>query len=140
MGVASTTRPRFCALTCWDESCEPRLVENGRPVETARARSPKLNRRRVLGPFSPLVDQPMTEPSQLRQSSVDVAGVNSPVLEAGPGGASESVVFVHGNPGAGRDWEDLLRRVGEVARAIAPDMPGYGGADKPKSFDYTVTG
>jgi pimeloyl-ACP methyl ester carboxylesterase len=82
----------------------------------------------------------MTEPSQLRQSSVDVAGVNSPVLEAGPGGASESVVFVHGNPGAGRDWEDLLRRVGEVARAIAPDMPGYGGADKPKSFDYTVTG
>jgi pimeloyl-ACP methyl ester carboxylesterase len=50
------------------------------------------------------------------------------------------VVFVHGNPGTGRDWEDLLRRVGPVARAIAPDMPGYGDADKPRDFDYTVTG
>ena len=82
----------------------------------------------------------MAEPGQLRQSSVDVVGVRSPILESGPADASEAVVFVHGNPGAGRDWEDLLRRVGEVARAIAPDMPGYGGADKPKRFDYTVTG
>ena len=82
----------------------------------------------------------MAEPNQIRQSAVAVAGVRSPVLESGPDDASEAVVFVHGNPGAGRDWEGLLRRVGEVIRAIAPDMPGYGAADKPQDFDYTVTG
>jgi pimeloyl-ACP methyl ester carboxylesterase len=33
-----------------------------------------------------------------------------------------------------------MGRVGAFARAIAPDMPGFGGADKPKDFDYTVAG
>jgi pimeloyl-ACP methyl ester carboxylesterase len=82
----------------------------------------------------------VAESKELRPYSVAVAGVHSPVLESGPADTSEAVVFVHGNPGAGRDWEDLLRRVGPVARAIAPDMPGYGDADKPRGFDYTVTG
>jgi pimeloyl-ACP methyl ester carboxylesterase len=75
-----------------------------------------------------------------RQLSVTVAGVRSPVLTAGPQDATEAVVFVHGNPGAGRDWADLVERVGQFARAIAPDMPGYAGADKPRDFDYTVPG
>lgn len=30
--------------------------------------------------------------------------------------------------------------MGAFARAIAPDMPGYGRADKPENFDYTVDG
>lgn len=71
---------------------------------------------------------------------VAVRGVDSPVLQSGPPDADEAVVFIHGNPGAGRDWEDLLGRVGEFARAVAPDMPGYGGADKPRDFDYTTAG
>lgn len=64
----------------------------------------------------------------------------SPVLEAGPSDAAEAVVFVHGNPGPKEDWTDLLVRVGKFARAVAPDMPGYGGADKPRDFDYTIGG
>src|SRR3954452_3952453 len=74
------------------------------------------------------------------QRSVTVAGVESPVLTAGPDDADEAVVFVHGNPGAGREWDDLLRRVGEFARAIAPDMPGFAGASKPRDFPYNVDG
>jgi pimeloyl-ACP methyl ester carboxylesterase len=31
-------------------------------------------------------------------------------------------------------------RVGAFSRAVAPDMPGYGGADKPRNFKYTVPG
>lgn len=50
------------------------------------------------------------------------------------------MVFVHGNPGSSEDWRDLLGRVGQLARAVAPDMPGFGQADKPKDFDYTVEG
>jgi pimeloyl-ACP methyl ester carboxylesterase len=71
---------------------------------------------------------------------VTVNGVRSPVLQAGPADASEAVVFVHGNPGPSDDWNDLLGRVGSFARAIAPDLPGYGDADKPRDFDYTVAG
>jgi pimeloyl-ACP methyl ester carboxylesterase len=71
---------------------------------------------------------------------VTVNGVRSPVLQAGDIEATEAVVFVHGNPGPKEDWVDLLQRTGEFGRAVAPDMPGYGAADKPADFDYTVDG
>lgn len=74
------------------------------------------------------------------QRSVTVAGVRSPVHTVGPDDADEAVVFVHGNPGAGSEWADLLARVGDFARAIAPDMPGFAGADKPRDFAYNVDG
>jgi len=76
----------------------------------------------------------------VRSSDIVVAGVSSPVIDTGPPDASEAVVFVHGTPGAGDDWKDLIDAVSGFARAIAPDMPGFGGADKPKDFDYTVDG
>jgi len=80
----------------------------------------------------------VTEP--LHSTSVAIAGVRSPILHAGPSDASEAVVFVHGNPGQGDDWSDLMGRVGEFARVLAPDMPGYGSADKPRDFNYTIDG
>lgn len=73
-------------------------------------------------------------------TEVTVNGVRSPVLQAGPDDATEAVVFVHGNPGPSQDWSDLLVRVGDFGRAVAPDMPGYGKADKPRDFDYSVDG
>ncbi len=76
----------------------------------------------------------------MRSSEISVEGVRSPVLQAGPADAPEAVVFVHGTPGAGRDWEALIEPVSSFARAISPDMPGFGAADKPKRFDYTVDG
>lgn len=76
----------------------------------------------------------------MRASSVSVGGVTSPVIEAGPADATDAVVFVHGNPGSTRDWEDLLVSVGAFARAVAFDMPGFGAADKPEEFDYSVPG
>ena len=62
------------------------------------------------------------------------------MLTAGPPEDAEAVVFVHGNPGPADDWRDLLARAGELGRAIAPDMPGYGRAGKPKDFSYSVDG
>jgi pimeloyl-ACP methyl ester carboxylesterase len=73
-------------------------------------------------------------------TDVVVNGVRSAVLQAGPDDREEAVVFVHGNPGPKEDWKELLERVGEFARAVAPDMPGYGAADKPRDFRYTVEG
>jgi pimeloyl-ACP methyl ester carboxylesterase len=74
------------------------------------------------------------------EEAVVVGGVRSPYLHAGPVDANEAVVFVHGNPGPAADWRRLVARTGAFARAVAPDLPGYGGADKPDRFDYTVDG
>jgi pimeloyl-ACP methyl ester carboxylesterase len=70
---------------------------------------------------------------------VIVAGVRSPLLTAGQP-AGEGVVFVHGKPGSSRDWEDLVARVGRVGYAVAYDLPGFGRAQKPEGFDYSVPG
>jgi pimeloyl-ACP methyl ester carboxylesterase len=76
----------------------------------------------------------------MRTKTVVVNGVRSPYLETGPADTTEAVVFVHGNPGFSADWAELAGQVGTFARAIALDMPGFGKADKPDNFDYTVDG
>ena len=73
-----------------------------------------------------------------RARRITVDGLSSPVLEAGSAEAREAVVFVHGNPGSSSDWTALLDATGEVGRAVAVDMPGFGKADKPSDFDYEV--
>jgi pimeloyl-ACP methyl ester carboxylesterase len=73
-------------------------------------------------------------------AAVTVEGVRSPYLQAGPTDTAEAVVFVHGNPGPAADWRRLVARTGAFARAVAPDLPGYGDADKPDHFRYTVDG
>jgi pimeloyl-ACP methyl ester carboxylesterase len=83
----------------------------------------------VAGPASPM-----------RHGEVRVGGVRSPTLEAGEESSRQAVVFVHGNPGSATDWEDLVLATAEHGRAIALDMPGFGAADKPDGFDYTVEG
>jgi len=75
-----------------------------------------------------------------RGGEISVDGVGSTLLEAGPEGASEAAVFVHGNPGSTHDWARLVEAVGEHGRAIALDFPGFGEADRPDGFSYTVEG
>lgn len=77
---------------------------------------------------------------EVTKGEVIYRGVRSPYLASGDRRREEAVVFIHGNPGSSEDWRDLLGQVGAFARAVAPDMPGYGQADKPKDFDYTVEG
>jgi len=75
----------------------------------------------------------------VRRFRLDVEGVGTQVLEAGPESDSEAALFVHGNPGSRLDWEDLVTRTGaEGIRAIAFDLPGFGESDKPADFPATV--
>jgi pimeloyl-ACP methyl ester carboxylesterase len=76
----------------------------------------------------------------LRLSDIRVDGVRTLLLQGGPANDEKAIVFVHGNPGFSRDWEDLMERVSAFCRCIAPDMPGFGGSEKPETFDYTVAG
>jgi pimeloyl-ACP methyl ester carboxylesterase len=74
-----------------------------------------------------------------RARRIVVGGLSSPVIEAGPQDEREAVVFVHGNPGSSTDWTALVDATGELGRAVAMDMPGFGKADKPRDFDYQVS-
>jgi pimeloyl-ACP methyl ester carboxylesterase len=76
----------------------------------------------------------------VREGRLEVGGIGAPLLEAGPEGAEEAVVFLHGNPGSSEDWRHLLEGVGEFGRALAFDMPGFGRADKPRDFPYSAEG
>ena len=76
--------------------------------------------------------------SALRERTLQVGEVRTPVLEAGPDEATEAVVFVHGNPGSSSDWTDLVQSAGELGRAVAFDMPGFGKARAPGGFGYDV--
>ena len=65
---------------------------------------------------------------------VSVRGVRVPGAYGGSAGRAEAVVFMRGNPGPAEDWRELLTPAGGLGRAVAPDMPGYGRAGKPKNF------
>lgn len=69
-----------------------------------------------------------------------VNGVRSVVYDSAPQSSTEAVVFVHGNPGPSDDWEVLAPRVAAFGRVIAMDLPGYGRAEHPYSFDFSVRG
>ena len=79
-------------------------------------------------------------PISVERGRIEVDGLRTPVSSVGDPGAEEAVVFVHGNPGSSRDWDDLLSRVAPFARGIALDMPGFGRAERPRDFEYTVPG
>src|SRR3954471_11984874 len=64
-------------------------------------------------------------PRSVRKSRVSVGDVSTRVLQAGPRNAHWAIVFVHGNPGSSRDWDDLLPAGGRFARTVAFDVPGF---------------
>ncbi len=76
----------------------------------------------------------------MEQRILTVAGLRSPALCAGDETSPQAVVFVHGNPGSSSDWAGILEQVAPFSRALAADLPGFGKADKPADFDYTVEG
>jgi pimeloyl-ACP methyl ester carboxylesterase len=83
-------------------------------------------------------DKPL--PANVQRFRVTVDGITTPVMESGPADATEAVVFVHGNPGSSRDFDQLLSATGQFTRAVAFDMPGLGHADDPSGGPYTTEG
>jgi len=63
------------------------------------------------------------------------SGVRTRVLE---GGVGPVVLMLHGNPDNADEWRPLMGLIATRHRCIAPDFPGYGQADLPRSFAYTL--
>lgn len=66
-------------------------------------------------------------------------GLTQQILAAGPVDGP-LVVLVHGFPELGISWRSQVKALGEAGyRALAPDMRGYGGTDRPdRREDYTI--
>jgi pimeloyl-ACP methyl ester carboxylesterase len=79
------------------------------------------------------------EAARVKVSLEQVAGIKTVIRTCGEA-AREAVVFVHGNPGSGEDFDALLGDVGRFIYAVAPDMPNYGRSQRCSDFPYTVQG
>lgn len=79
--------------------------------------------------------------SDVERSSLLAGGTRTRLLQAGPAGASEAVVFVHGNPGSADDWERLVgAAAGTGQRALAFDLPDFGETVAPAGFEQSAPG
>ncbi|HYF22647.1 MAG TPA: alpha/beta hydrolase [Caulobacteraceae bacterium] len=73
----------------------------------------------------------------MKQRLVETDGLRQQVWEAGEG---PLVILCHGFPELGWSWRRQLPALADAGfRALAPDMRGYGGTDKPQAIDaYTI--
>jgi pimeloyl-ACP methyl ester carboxylesterase len=75
----------------------------------------------------------------VERSRLEAGGTSTRLLQAGPGDASEAVVFVHGNPGSADDWEQLAGAAAAAGkRAVAFDLPDFGETGAPPGFQHDV--
>ena len=79
------------------------------------------------------------DPARLDLQLRRVNGVDTLVRTSGQPRA-EAVVFVHGFVGSSEDFRDLMLDVGELAYAVAPDMPNHGRSQRSQGFPCTVRG
>ncbi len=69
---------------------------------------------------------------EIAERRAEVAGLEIGWRQAG----DAAVVYLHGVPTAGWDFDPFLARTG----GIAPDLPGFGRSAKPAGFDYSIPG
>src|SRR3954468_3351449 len=76
----------------------------------------------------------------VRQRTVDAAGINLCLHEAGPPDGP-AIILLHGFPESARAWRKLMDPLARKGfRVIAPDMRGYGGSDAPDGIEPYVLG
>jgi pimeloyl-ACP methyl ester carboxylesterase len=74
----------------------------------------------------------MNPPVEIAERHTQIAGVDVVWRQAG----DAPILYLHGVPAAGWQWEPFLARTG----GIAPDLPGHGRSGKPGDFDYSIAG
>lgn len=84
-------------------------------------------------------DAPPTPlPPGFTRRDFELNGLHSPLIEAGSPKSREAIVFMHGNSGSSLDFAGILRAAPPGARVIAFDLYGFGEADKPWDFSYSL--
>jgi pimeloyl-ACP methyl ester carboxylesterase len=68
----------------------------------------------------------------VQEHEEEIGGVSTHWRRAG----DAPVLYVHGVPTAGWQWDPFLAEIG----GVAPDLPGFGRSGKPASFEYSIAG
>jgi pimeloyl-ACP methyl ester carboxylesterase len=55
-------------------------------------------------------------------------------------GAGPLLLFLHGNPDSSHLWLDLIARLKDSFRCVAPDLPGFGRSGVPEGFECSLDG
>lgn len=77
--------------------------------------------------------------ARTRHHRAKIAGVDTFYREAGPPGAPV-VLLPHGYPCSSFEFRNLLPRLADRWRLVAPDLPGFGYSDTPENFAFTFDG
>ena len=72
----------------------------------------------------------------LTQTHVSVQGAS--ILVRDSQAKAIPTLFLHGSPDTGEMWLPLIARLGDRVRAIAIDLPGFGGSTLPDDFALTL--
>src|SRR5688572_10592985 len=75
----------------------------------------------------------------MKHRYLDLDGVRTFYREAGAPDAP-AVLLPHGYPSSSFQFRNLLPKLADRWRVIAPDFPGYGYSDTPPDFAYTFDG
>src|SRR3954452_712404 len=89
------------AITAQDPSFGRNLA---RAIKVALTRRNGADREPATGQYA----EGAGLPAGVTRGRISAAGISTPVSSVGDEDASEAIVFVHGNPGSSRDWDDLL--------------------------------
>ncbi len=74
----------------------------------------------------------------VQHKAVFIDGVRIFYRESGPAGAP-ALLLLHGFPSSSFMYRDLMPRLGDRWRVIAPDYPGFGNSDFPPPGEYEYT-
>src|SRR3984885_7272408 len=83
----------------------------------------------------------MPEPAQIPATSfrrVEADGISVFYREAGPADAPV-VLLLHGFPTSSFQYRELIPRLADKYRVIAPDLPGFGFTEVPEGRQYKYT-
>jgi pimeloyl-ACP methyl ester carboxylesterase len=71
--------------------------------------------------------------AEIKQRMIKTNGINVRIAEAGEG---PLVLMLHGWPESWYSWRHQLTALGDAGyHAVAPDIRGYGGSDKPEAIE-----
>jgi pimeloyl-ACP methyl ester carboxylesterase len=74
----------------------------------------------------------------IAERRVVVPGGSTRILEVDGPRPDHPVLLIHGNPSNAEDWTPFLERLAGRRHAIAPDLLGWGKAERPDSFHWTM--
>jgi pimeloyl-ACP methyl ester carboxylesterase len=104
----------------------------------AGAAAPALAHGLVENTGSPMREKAMAKSSQVPLTTVhhvEADGVNVFYREAGPADAPV-VLLLHGFPTSSFQYRELIPRLADKYRVIAPDLPGFGFTEVPENRHY----